>query len=96
MLLKKKVEKSGSENCWIDDDCFNNLAKKFINHVNEFRETFNYDRYLKAILFLDGHGSQNSRQTMELYKMANIKVIIFPPHLTHLMTIVITRHLKNA
>ena len=89
----------GSQNGWIDDNCFFNWPKKIVIRVNEIRELYNFDKHQKAILFLDGHGTRNNREIMNLFKSENIEVIIFPPHLTHLLQPfdrVVSRPLKDA
>ena len=94
-----KIDIGGSDNGWINDECFECWAKKFIERVIEIRKTYHFDQKQKAILFLDGHCSRNNRHVMDIFKKANIEVIIFPPHLTHIMQPfdrVVARPLKDA
>lgn len=99
LVVGQKINIVGSQNGWIDDNCFFNWAKKIVIRVNEIREIYNFDKHQKAILFLDGHGTRNNREIMNLFKSENIEVIIFPPHLTHLLQPfdrVVSRPLKDA
>lgn len=94
-----KITIGGSPNGWMNDDCFEEWAKWLIQKVANIRETYNFDKNRKAILFLDGHGSRNNFKVMKLFKSNHISVIIFPPHMTHIFQPfdrVIARPLKEC
>ena len=83
----------------MEDDCFAEWASWLISRVAEIRELYGYDPDTRAILLLDGHGSRNNIDVMRSFKNANIEVVIFPPHMTHIMQPfdrVIARPLKDC
>ena len=85
LIAGGKINIGGSPNGWMNDECFSNWSKTFIQRVKEIRKMYNFDLSQKAILFLDGHGSRNNAELMSLFKSENIEVIMFPPHLTHII-----------
>ena len=60
LIAGGKINIGGSPNGWINDECFSNWAKTFIQRVKEIRKMYNFNPCQKAILFLDGHGSRNN------------------------------------
>ena len=99
LVTSGKINIGGSKNGWMDDECFAEWASWLISRVSEIREIYGYDPNTRAILLLDGHGSRNNSAVMRSFKKANIDVVIFPPHMTHIMQPfdrVIARPLKDC
>jgi hypothetical protein len=99
LVTSGKINIGGSKNGWMDDDCFSEWASWLISRVAEIREIYGYDPDTRAILLLDGHGSRNNAVVMRSFKNAKIDVVIFPPHMTHIMQPfdrVIARPLKDC
>ena len=99
LVASGKITLGGSPNGWMDDECFENWAIWFVDCVFEIREAYGHDRTQRAILLLDGHGSRNNSKVAKIFKDAYIDVIIFPPHMTHIMQPfdrVIARPLKDC
>ena len=84
-VQKKYLNIGGSPNGWMNDENFVEWGKWFIAFVIELRKERGYPPDQRAVLFLDGHGTRNNKEMMQLFKNAYIDVIIFPSHLTHLM-----------
>ena len=94
-----KINIGGSPNGWINDECFTEWSNWLITRVKEIRETYGFDPTKRAILLLDGHNSRDNREVMENFKKNFIEVVIFPPHLTHIMQPfdkVVARPLKDC
>ena len=49
-----KINIIESPNSLINDECFSNWSKTFIQRVKEIPKMYNFDPSQKAILFLDG------------------------------------------
>ena len=85
LVLRDRIVIGGSTNGYMEDDNFASWTEWFIQRVNELRKARQYAPNRKAILFLDGHITRNNKHVMKNFARANIVVIIFPPHMTHLM-----------
>ena len=99
LVASKKINIGGSTNGWMDDECFAEWTSWLITRVAEIRQLYNYAPDTRAILLLDGHGSRNNAAVMHSFKEAHIDVVIFPPHMTHIMQPfdrVIARPLKDC
>ena len=99
LVLGGKVTVGGSQNGWMTDECFEKWAEWLIRRVAELRASYNFDADQRAILLLDGHGTRNNKDVMEKFSAAKIDVVIFPPHMTHILQPfdkVIARPLKDC
>ena len=99
LVASGKITFGGSPNGWMNDECFENWSEWLIKRVQRIREVYGHAHDQRAILLLDGHGSRNNAEVMKKFKEANIDVVIFPPHMTHIMQPfdrVIARPLKDC
>ena len=98
-VVRDRIIIGGSSNGYMQDENFAAWADWFIQKVVDIRSDRGYAPDRKAILFLDGHVTRNNKEVMIKFKEANIAVIIFPPHMTHIMQpfdTTVARPLKKA
>lgn len=99
MVARNQLNVGGSENGYMTDENFANWAIWFIEFVNDLKKQRKYSSNQRSLLFLDGHVTRNNKELMKKFRDAKIDVIIFPPHLTHLMQpfdTTVARPLKQA
>ena len=98
-IARNQVLIGGTSNGYMTDDAFEHWSKWFIQYIIDLRAERSYAKDQRAILFLDGHVTRNNKKVMQLFHNTHIDVIIFPPHLTHLIQpfdTTLARPLKKA
>ena len=98
-VVRGRINVGGSSNGYMQDQNFEEWSNWFIQMVIQLRKDRGYPTNQRALLFLDGHVTRNNKKVMKRFQRAYIIVIIFPPHLTHLMQpfdTTVARPLKKA
>jgi hypothetical protein len=73
---------------WTTRGMFLEWSDWFADWINRQRETWSQDiKDKKVILLLDNHTSRENVEAMLVLKQANIEVVTFPPHVTHILQI---------
>jgi len=94
-----RITFGGSDNGWMTDQLFEEWATWLVQRIDALRAQYHCDADQRAILLLDGHPTRNNHRVMSMFKANNIEVVIFPPHMTHLIQPydrVIARPFKQA
>jgi hypothetical protein len=80
-----KVHLVASAKGWVTERVFTEFAKQFCDWLQSFRREKPNREDSPAILFIDNAPTHNAREAMDIFKAHNVKVITFPPHMTHIM-----------
>jgi hypothetical protein len=88
-VLKDLIEREtmvlgGQSSGWMTQELFTKWTLNFIGQVNEIRKRSKLEKE-PALLVIDGHSSRENPEAIKLLNDANIQVITFPSHTTHLL-----------
>jgi hypothetical protein len=69
---------------WMSSKIFYIFCVIFAHEISKYRIELSEDmRFREIVLFCDGHGSRRNSKAIEYLKAFNIRLIIFPAHMTH-------------
>jgi hypothetical protein len=80
------VQISNTESGWMTSEVFTQWASGFCSWPNFHRQTLpEHIRGQTALLYLDNCRSHCSLEALHILRENNVKVITFPPHVTHIL-----------
>jgi hypothetical protein len=80
------VQIANSSSGWMTTEVFNKWAEAFCNWLNLYRLSLPPElQEKKAILFMDNCRTHCSIDALQSFAGANVEVITFPPHVTHVL-----------
>jgi len=84
MILDEKLSIGGNKEGWMDDKCFLEWSKKFIEWVKQRRIIFKMPD-ARALLFIDSHWSRENPEALKLLKDAKVDVYTYPGDCSHIL-----------
>ena len=84
MILDEKLSIGGNKEGWMDDKCFLEWSKKFIEWVKQRRIIFKMPD-ARALLFIDSHWSRENPEALQLFKDANVDAYTYPGDSSHIL-----------
>ena len=83
-IHQHRVYVTQSKTGWVTHPVFKEWTQWVCRWLDKYREERNLVGH-PVILFVDNAPTRRNREAMDLFRRHNVRVILFPPHLTHVL-----------
>ena len=83
-IHRRRAYLAQSRSGWVTHQVIKEWAEWVCEWLDKFREEQGLPGHV-AVLFLDNAPTRSNMEAMEIFRMHNVRVILLPPHLTHVL-----------